>query len=299
MTLNLNAAHMNRNTGSYAGKVAIVTGGASGIGQALCEALCHAGARVIVADIDLEQAEHVASVLSANGGLASAVFLDVSNHELVCAVVNDLVADFGHLDYMFNNAAATATRGELPDVGLAPWHRAIDVNLLGVLHGTLAAQSVMAEQGFGHIVNIGSIAGLIGFPTSIAYGATKAAVVNLSVSFRMEAADQGVNVSVVCPGPVHAPGPKADKLIGVERAAQLILAGVTRNRAIIVFPFSARLLWWLHRLTPAILFPLGRKLVRDSRRKRKPFEEVLPTKGGDVPYRLPVQKRSLTSQTAS
>jgi len=297
VTLNLHAARMNRNRGSYAGKVAIVTGGASGIGQALCEALCDAGARVIVADIDLDQAEHVASALTANGGLASAVFLDVSNHELVCAVANHVVDDYGHLDYMFNNAAATATRGELSDVGIEPWHRAIDVNLLGVLHGTLAAQSVMTKQGFGHIVNIGSIAGLVGFPTSIAYGATKAAVVNLSVSFRMEAVDRGVNVSVVCPGPVHAPGPNGDKLIGVERAAQLILRGVARNRAIIVFPFSARVLWWLYRFSPAILFPLGRKLARVQRAKQLAHSKTATQVAHS--FSSVHQYESLTSQTAS
>jgi NAD(P)-dependent dehydrogenase (short-subunit alcohol dehydrogenase family) len=101
----------------------------------------------------------------------------------VQTLVADTVAEHGRLDYTFNNAAATATRGEMGDLPLAAWHRAIDVNLLGVLHGTIAAYSVMLEQGFGHIASIG----LVGYPTSIPYSATKAAVVNLSLSLRMEA----------------------------------------------------------------------------------------------------------------
>jgi NAD(P)-dependent dehydrogenase (short-subunit alcohol dehydrogenase family) len=256
----------------FQGKVAIVTGGASGIGQALCEALCRRGAHVIVADIDGARAQQLASELSADGGRASAsggraraAHLDVTNLNLVQRLVSDTVSELGRLDFMFNNAAATATRGELRGLPIEPWHRAIDVNLLGVVYGTIAAYSVMIDQGHGHIVNIGSLAGLVGFPTSIPYSATKSAVVNLSVSLRMEAADLGVKVTVACPGPVHDPERPDARLIGVDRAAERILKGVERNRAMIVFPLRARLVWWLYRLSPGLLFPLGRKLVRGFR----------------------------------
>jgi NAD(P)-dependent dehydrogenase (short-subunit alcohol dehydrogenase family) len=249
-------------------KVAIVTGGASGIGRALCEALCRRGAHVIVADIDLTGAQQLATAIGETGGRARTAHVDVSSHEFVQKLVSDAVSEYGHLDYMFNNAAATATRGELRDLPLEPWYRAIDVNLLGVLYGTLAAYPVMLRQGFGHIVNMGSLAGLVGFPTSIPYGATKAAVVNLTVALRTEAAELGVKVSVVCPGPIHGEPLKHVKLIGTERAAELILDGVERNRAIIVFPLFARVLWLLNRLSPNLLFPLGKKMMRDHRRKR-------------------------------
>jgi NAD(P)-dependent dehydrogenase (short-subunit alcohol dehydrogenase family) len=252
----------------FKGKVAIVTGGASGIGQALCQALCRCGAHVIVADIDVARAQQLASAISASGGQARASYLDVANLDLVQKLVSDTTSEYGRLDYMFNNAAATASRGELRDLPLEPWHRAIDVNLLGVLYGTIAAYSFMVQQGFGHIVNTASLAGLIGFPTSIPYGATKSAVVNLSVSLRMEAEELGVKVSVACPGPVHGKELQRVTLMGVDRAARLILNGVERNHAIIVFPFRARLVWWLYRLSPSLLFPLGRKLVRDFRCER-------------------------------
>lgn len=254
-------------TDQFRDKTAIVTGGASGIGHALCEALCRRGARVIVADIDIAGAERVASAICAAGGRARAALLDVTKFDLVEELVSATASSFGHLDYMFNNAAATATRGELHGLPLEPWHRAIDVNLLGVVYGTIAAYTVMVRQGYGHIVNTGSLAGLVSFPTSIPYGATKAAVVNLSVALRMEAEERGVKVSVVCPGPIHGERIKYLNLIGVERAAQLMLRGVERNDALIVFPLFARALWWLNRLSPHIVFPIGRKLIRDYRHK--------------------------------
>jgi NAD(P)-dependent dehydrogenase (short-subunit alcohol dehydrogenase family) len=250
--------------------VAIVTGGASGIGKALCEVLCQRGAHVTVADIDLTRAQQLASALSAHGSRAHAAHVDVANRELVERLVANTAAEYGRLDYMFNNAAATATRGELRDLTLEPWYRAIDVNLLGIVYGTIAAYSLMVRQGFGHIVNTASLAGLVGFPTSIPYGATKSAVIGLSVALRMEAADLGVKVSVVCPGPVHATDQERSRLIGIERAARLILRGVERDQAIIVFPLSARLLWWMYRLSPRLLFPIGRKMVRDFRAAHRP-----------------------------
>ncbi len=254
-------------------KVAIVTGGASGLGQALCESLCRRGAKVIVADIDDLRGEQLAATICATGGWARFAHMDVTNFGDVQRVVSDIASEFGQLDYMFNNAAQTATRGELYTIPLEHWHDAIGVNLLGVVHGTMAAYRIMAQQGVGHIVNTGSIAGLIGFPTSIPYGATKAAVINLSLAVRIEAAERGIKVSVVCPGPIHGEERRHVNLIGIERAAQLILKGVERNKAMIIFPLLARILWGVHRISPYLLFPLGRKLVRDYRREHRPVSQ--------------------------
>jgi len=168
-------------------QVAIVTGGASGIGKALSEELCQRGAHVTVADIDLTRAQQLASALSANGGRAHAAHVDVANRELVERLVANTAAEYGRLDYMFNNAAATATRGELRDLTLEPWYRAIDVNLLGVVYGTIAAYSFMVRQGFGHIVNTASMAGLAGMPGLGVYCASKFAVVGLTESLHRPA----------------------------------------------------------------------------------------------------------------
>lgn len=246
-------------------KVAIVTGGASGIGRALCEALSQRCALVIVADIDTERAQRVALAINTTRGRAHAVHLDVSQAEQVKKLVTDAASEYGRLDYMFNNAALSLSHREMRDVTMEDWHRIINVNLLGVLHGTIAAYSLMVRQGFGHIVNTASLAGLVGFPTHIPYGVTKYALVGLSTSLRLEAADLGVKVSVVCPGHVHARTGHEPGLIGADRAAQTILRGVAQNRGIIVFPLHARILWTLYRLCPQLLFPLGRKMVRDFR----------------------------------
>jgi short-subunit dehydrogenase len=142
----------------------------------------------------------------------------------------------------------------------------------------------MIKQGFGHIVNTASLAGLVGSPTMIPYATTKSAVVGLSTSLRAEAEEFGVRVSVACPGFIrtgifdsatYVQARQEDilaklpfKLMNVDKAARLILRGVARNKAIIVFPFYGRLLWWLQRINGSLTSPLARKAVRDFRASR-------------------------------
>jgi NAD(P)-dependent dehydrogenase (short-subunit alcohol dehydrogenase family) len=264
-------------------KVSIVTGAASGIGRALGEALAQKGAIVVLADINTEGVQEVASTLTNAGGQATPVHLDVSKAEDVTNLVNRIADEHGRIDYIFNNAGI-AIGGEVRDMNLEHWQKVIDVNLMGVIYGTIVAYSLMVSQGFGHIVNIASLAGLIGYPTNTPYAATKFAVVGLSTSLRNEGAELGVNVSVVCPGYVEtgiydaSPILKADrekvmekipfKMMDVRKAAQLILKGVIRNKAIITFPFHAGLLWRLHRIHPALLTSMGRKTVSVFRELR-------------------------------
>jgi NAD(P)-dependent dehydrogenase (short-subunit alcohol dehydrogenase family) len=267
----------------FHGKIAIVTGGASGIGRALCEGLAGRGAFVVVADVNPAGAEVVAAAINAAGGRAQAVHLDVSIEADVRALIEGTASQHGRLDYLFNNAGV-AISGEMRDLTLEHWRHILNVNLMGVLYGTGAAYTVMVRQGCGHIVNTASVMGLIGFPTSIPYATTKAAIVSLSTSLREEAAGLGVKVSVVCPGFIRTPIweqseiLQADrgqmlailpfKLMDVTRAARAILRGVARNRAIIIFPFHARLLWWLYRLSPKLLGPLARRTVHTFRASR-------------------------------
>jgi NAD(P)-dependent dehydrogenase (short-subunit alcohol dehydrogenase family) len=256
-----------------------VTGGASGIGQALCEALCDAGAKVVVADIDVVRADKVASDLLARGKQARAVHIDVADADSVQRVVSDAAAEYGRLDFMFNNAAPAWSNNEMRDHPLEVWHQAINVNLLGVVYGSMSAYEIMIRQGFGTIVNTASIAGLVGYPTSIHYSATKAAIINLSYSLRLEAEDTGVNVNVVCPGPIHGKSRYWFKLIGPDGAAKQILKGVARNQTFIVFPLVAKLLWWAYRLSPRLLCPVGRSLVRKNREKRAVQAKLIASSG--------------------
>ena len=264
-------------------KVALVTGAASGIGRDLCIELGRRGAVVVATDINVEGAKEVASSVEATGGRAYGIRLDVTRIHDIEACVDNAVSQYGHLDFMFNNAGIAVT-GEMHDVTQEHWRRVIDVNLFDVLYDTIAAYSVMVRQGSGHIVNIASFAGLMGFPTNALYATTKHAIVGLSISLRTEAADLGVKVSVVCPGFIStniwntSTILKANrqavlatipfKMMEATKAAQAILWGVKRNKKIIIFPFHARLLWWINRIHPCLLSPLGRRTVRNFRATR-------------------------------
>lgn len=268
----------------FRGKVAIVTGGASGIGSALCRELGHCGAKVVVADIDLKGAERTVASVSANGGEAEAARLNVTHPQEVQEAIERTASRHGRLDFMFNNAGI-ANLGEVRDMTSEHWERIIQTNLLGVVSGTIAAYSLMVKQGFGHIVNTASQAGLYPVAGTTSYALTKHGVVGLSTSLRTEGAGLGVKVSVVCPGPVISRIVEDATLLGKYRknvfreiprfmlmdttqAAQVILRDVARNRAIIVFPFHARFLWWLHRLNPAIPAFLARVMTQGNRRYR-------------------------------
>jgi NAD(P)-dependent dehydrogenase (short-subunit alcohol dehydrogenase family) len=268
---------------TFEGKVAIVTGGASGIGRALCEELARNGAVVIAADKNLDGASHTAARAAASPGNVVSAALDVSSSEQVLNLVETVARDHGRLDFMFNNAGI-GVGGEVRDIPLDNWTRIVNVNLYGVVYGSVAAYRLMVRQGFGHIVNTASLAGLIPSPTLTPYSMTKYAVVGLSSALRAEGADLGVKVSVVCPAFVQTGIYDASlisnaspqdmvarvpfKMISADRAARAILRGVRRNRAFIVFPFYGRLLWRLYRLNPRLLAPLARKTVNNFRTAR-------------------------------
>jgi NAD(P)-dependent dehydrogenase (short-subunit alcohol dehydrogenase family) len=262
---------------SFRDKVAIVTGGASGIGRALCGELAHRGARVVVADLNATGATEVAVEIVRSGGTAEAQPLDVTSAEAVEALVADVSETHGRIDYLFNNAGIVVI-GEERDVMLADWERVLAVNLYGVIHGVRAAYPRMLQQGFGHIVNTASLAGLTPAPTEISYTASKYAVVGLSCALRIEAADLGVRVSVVCPGLIDTAIPHHAVLRGgldrqmvldlaarsrplsPDKCATVILRGVERNKAIIVVTPLAKVIELLTRISPTAAMWWWRKL---------------------------------------
>jgi NAD(P)-dependent dehydrogenase (short-subunit alcohol dehydrogenase family) len=196
---------------TYQGAVAVITGGASGIGRALGEALAQRGAEVVLADRQIELAETVAGGIRAKGGRATADELDVTDFGAVERVVQQTVERHGRLDYMFNNAGI-GIGGEVRFYDIKDWEQVVDVNIRGVIHGIQAAYPVMLRQGYGHLVNTASMAGLVPFPTAVSYCASKFAVVGLSTALRIEAAEAGVRVSVLCPGVIQTPIPRAATL---------------------------------------------------------------------------------------
>jgi NAD(P)-dependent dehydrogenase (short-subunit alcohol dehydrogenase family) len=254
-------------------KIAIVTGGASGIGRALCEELGRRGAAaVVVADVDVEGARKVAATI----GRAQAMRVDVSREGDVQGMVDETVSRHGRLDLIINNAGVTIC-GEVRDLSLDHWRRMIDVNLWGVIYGTTAAYQVMVGQGYGHIVNVASLDGLTPMPLATPYTAAKHAVVGLSTALRIEASDLGVRVSVACPGAVQTNILNETAFVGIKHeeaiagmqsefkmaaptdCARAILHGVERNRAIIIDTGTNRLFWHLYRISPSLYAALMKK----------------------------------------
>ncbi len=251
----------------FEGKTAIVTGGASGIGRALGEELARRGALVTLADVNAAVLEETAGSLAAGGHVVKGVALDVTDFEAVKKLVDDTVSERGRLDYMFNNAGI-GVLGEARNFSYEDWHRVIDVNLYGVVHGVAAAYPVMIAQGCGHIVNTASLAGLVPVPGVISYTASKQGVVGLSEALREEGRKYGVRVSVVCPGLVRTPIYRNLKLVGmsdkrsagrgpvgmsVERCARAVLSGVERNKTIIPITAYTKALWLLRRISPGLV----------------------------------------------
>lgn len=263
--------------------VAIVTGGASGLGRALCEEMARRGAVVVVTDVDEAGARAVADGIAAAGGRASAAALDVSQADAFRRVVEETAAAHGRLDYLFNNAGF-ALVGQVQELSQEHWRKILDVNLGGVVHGVAAAYPIMIRQGSGHIINTASAAGLLGIPLSTPYATTKSAVVGLSQNLRAEAADLGVKVTALCPAYIqtrifdaatYVTGSPAEalrlvpfKFLPVDEAVRRILRGVERNQGLIVLPFYARLLWWLTRLWPSLPVAVNRRAVRGWRRRQ-------------------------------
>jgi NAD(P)-dependent dehydrogenase (short-subunit alcohol dehydrogenase family) len=186
-------------------KVALVTGGGSGIGRACSVLLADDGATVFVVDIDEEAAQTVARQIAAAGGKAEALHLDVSDEAAWQQATEQVLGKHGHLDILVNNAAVSFTK-PVAEMSLAEWHRVLSVNLDGVFLGTKYGICAMQARG-GSIVNVTSVSGVTPFPGAGAYGASKAAIRLLSRIAAIECADarNGVRVNVVSPGGVKTP----------------------------------------------------------------------------------------------
>lgn len=254
-------------------KLAFITGAASGIGAALAKVLAQRDLRVVLADRQYELAAEVAESICRSGGQARAVELDVRDAAGFERAVTEAVFHGGRIDYLFNNAGI-GVAGEALHYELADWYDVFDVNLRGVVHGVQAVYPLMCRQGFGHIINTSSMAGLIPTAEAASYTATKHAVVGLSKGLRVEAAQHGVKVSVLCPGVVRTPilgGGKYGRLnfapqgesklreiwerfrpMDAEVFARKVLRGIDRNAPIIVVPSTWKLVWALERLSPSL-----------------------------------------------
>ena len=250
-------------------KRVFITGGASGLGRALAERYARAGWRVCIGDLHVERgAETVAHLATLH---ADAHFLrcDVTQEADLAAAASWLELTWGGVDVVVNNAGV-AVSGGIDEVSLADWQWIVDINLLGVVRGCKVFTPLLRSSR-GTLVNIASMAGLVSPPLSTAYCATKAAVVALSESLRMELADEGIGVSVVCPAffrtnlteSLRATTPGVARLTKhlVERAkrdateiADLVYRGVERGDFYVLTHAEGKRAWWMKRFLPSNLY---------------------------------------------
>ncbi|WP_426151209.1 SDR family NAD(P)-dependent oxidoreductase [Pseudomonas sp. DC3000-4b1] len=201
----------------FLNKVAIVTGGAGGIGSAIASRLAAEGATVVVSDLNLEAAQTVARVIEADGGSAFALAADIAQGEACRCLVQAVLSRFERIDILVNNAGINR-RGDLLALSEDDWHTSFAVNLDSMFHLCRAVLPGMIAQGGGAIVNTASQWGLHPAPGHIAYNVTKAAVASFTQNLARDYAPHKVRVNAVCPGEIHTPMLEA----GVRRNGRTI-----------------------------------------------------------------------------
>ena len=271
--------------GELKGKIAIVTGGGSGIGRTICTYLAERGVHVVVADRNMEGAEETEALIRCAGGCAESLRVDVCNKGDVESLVNGVAAEHGRIDYLFNNAGV-GINGEFQDLSMDHLQSVMNVNFWGTIYGCRSVYPVMMKQGFGHIINTASLAGLIpGGLTSI-YSASKHAVVGFSLTLRAEARQYGIKVSTLCPGYMRTNIQKTTQNVSAymnsERNRQMnaemkfptpedcidqMMRGVRRNRGIIVTPLKHKIYWWLHRFSPEFIPNIFHRIIAMMKRQ--------------------------------
>jgi NAD(P)-dependent dehydrogenase (short-subunit alcohol dehydrogenase family) len=187
-----------------AGKVALITGSAGGIGLGIARACAHDGMKVVLSDIDEAELRQSAAELTRSGASVMTLRLDVTDRADWQNAAERIPSAMGRVQLLVNNAGVSTLGMKFDEISPALWDRVIEINLTGVYNGVRYFLEGMRDAGGGHIVNTSSMGGLIGSPALAPYSAAKFGVVGLSESLRAELAEWGIGVSVLCPGGVRS-----------------------------------------------------------------------------------------------
>jgi NAD(P)-dependent dehydrogenase (short-subunit alcohol dehydrogenase family) len=253
------------------GKIAVITGAASGIGRATAVALAREGARVAIADVDRAGLAETAKQIEAISGQVSTYLLDVSSREAVYAFAQEIEAQFGGADIVINNAGV-AQVATVEELSYEDFEWVMNIDFWGMVYGSKAFLPQLRQKGAGHIVNVSSIFGLFSVPSQAAYNSAKFAIRGFTEALRHEMKGSGIAVSCVHPGGIKTNILRNarflqsvqttereqamsgfDKLARTtpDQAAQTIIKGIKANKPRILIGMDARILDWIIRLLPA------------------------------------------------
>lgn len=272
---------------NLSGKVACVTGAASGIGRSTALELATRGADLAICDVDEAGLKETVDRAIALGRRVHAARVDVSDVGQMRSFADAALGALGRIDIVVNNAGI-AVGGLFVEVPLQEWENVVGINLMGVIHGCHVFVPQMLEQGTGgHIVNVASMAGYIAGPGMASYCTTKFGVVGFSESLRAELSPHGIGVTAICPGIINTPIVRSSRAYGTsaleenrergirlferrnygpERVARAILKAIGRNRGIAPVSPEAWVGYWVKRLFPWLISLLGRSSARTMER---------------------------------
>jgi NAD(P)-dependent dehydrogenase (short-subunit alcohol dehydrogenase family) len=256
----------------------LITGAASGIGRATAIELARQGAaRIALSDVDRRGLDESASLVRAEGAAAIELVADLSCEDAVDRLATEALTALGEIDVLISNAGV-AVAGPLIATSDADWAWVFGVNVWAPIRLTRAIVPHMAARGRGHVVITASMAGLVGAPSMSAYSTTKFALVGFAEALRLEVADAGIDVTVICPGYVRTNLHRATRYrndrfqrfldappswygLTTDKAARIIARGIARKQPLVVFGIE-KVGWWLKRAWPSLAFELTRRAAR-------------------------------------